>query len=1033
MAAQLPSGTVTFLFTDIEGSTRLLKQLGTGYAGVLEEHQRLLREAFAAHDGHEIDTQGDSFFVAFRRAIDAVAAAIDAQRAVAAHGWPNDVAVNVRMGLHSGEPVVGEERYTGLGVHRAARIGAAGHGGQVLVSDATRGLVEDDLPDGVRLRDLGRVRLKDLDRPERVYQLVVEGLPASFPRLKSHGPPPFYRRRNVLAGALAGVVAAAVAIPIFALGEGGSGGIAVDGNAVAVVDPHSNRVTAQIPVGARPDAISYGAGALWVANVDDQTVSEIDPSQKQVSRSIAFAGAPTGVAATNDAVWVVSANGGEPHVSVHRIDPQFGSSGPATSLGNVAAGGPGSVAAGAGSVWVAPSAGLLTKLDAETGRPAREIDPESGASAVAVGAGAVWVTDADGNSVTRIDPTGLVTPIPVGNGPGAIAVDGSGVWVAETLDDAVARIDPSTHAVTDTIPVGGAPTGLALGAGSVWVANSRDGTVTRIDEATSSRRRTIDVGGSPSALTFADGRVWVTVDRSALAEAEATAPGGTLRLTEQSEPDYLDPALTFIPLSWQILQATCVKLLNYPDKPAPAGARLVPEVARSLPARSADGKTYTFTIRRGFRFAPPSNEPVTALTFKFAIERALSPKMNGPAGNFLEDVVGADAYIAGRSAHIAGVVAGGDKLTVRLVKPAPDLISRMALPFFCAVPLNTPLDPNGVRAIPGAGPYYVSSYTPGQGTVLLRNPNYRGGRPHRFDRIVVTFGLKQKTADAQIESGKLDYALDGIDATDRTRLTRRYGARSAAARNGRQRLFTAASPDVEYLMLNTTRGLFKDARLRRAASLAIDRAALAAGGSFFGAPGERPSDAYLPPGIPGYVGARLFPPHGDLAAARRLAGSTRRSAVMYTCNTSGCARLGQIVKTDLDRIGISVDVRAFPLGTMFTREQRAGEPFDIGLGAWSADYLDPSDFLNYALATPGVAGPGFDDPAFAGRLAAAARLTGPRRYLTYGRLASDLARESAPWIVFGNSANANFFSARIGCQIEQPATGIDLAALCLRR
>src|ERR1043166_937362 len=164
---ELPSGTVTFLFTDIEGSTRLLKALGAGYEQVLAEHQRILRAAFAAHHGHEVDTQGDSFFVAFRRAKDAVAAALDAQRALAANDWPEGVSVKVRMGIHTGEPVVGEQRYTGIGVHRAARIGAIAHGGQVLLSNTTRELIEDDLPPEVAVRDLGRHRLKDIERPVR--------------------------------------------------------------------------------------------------------------------------------------------------------------------------------------------------------------------------------------------------------------------------------------------------------------------------------------------------------------------------------------------------------------------------------------------------------------------------------------------------------------------------------------------------------------------------------------------------------------------------------------------------------------------------------------------------------------------------------------------------------------------------------------------------------------------------------------------------------------------------------------------------
>jgi class 3 adenylate cyclase/tetratricopeptide (TPR) repeat protein len=185
---ELPTGTVTFLFTDIEGSTRLLKRLGARYAEVLEEHHRLLRRAFAEFGGREVDTQGDALFVAFPRAKDAAAGAVEAQQALAAHAWPEGVVVRVRMGLHTGEPIVGSDRYVGLGVHTAARVCSAGHGGQILLSSVTRALVEDDLPEHTSLRDLGEYLLKDLERPERVFQLVVEGLPQQFPGLKTTQP-----------------------------------------------------------------------------------------------------------------------------------------------------------------------------------------------------------------------------------------------------------------------------------------------------------------------------------------------------------------------------------------------------------------------------------------------------------------------------------------------------------------------------------------------------------------------------------------------------------------------------------------------------------------------------------------------------------------------------------------------------------------------------------------------------------------------------------------------------------------------------
>ena len=181
----LPTGTVTFLFTDIEGSTRLLQQLGDRYSRVFEECRRLLRAAFQEWNGHEVDTQGDAFFVAFARATDAVSAAVDGLHALAVHSWTEDVVVRVRMGLHTGEPQLSSEGYIGIDVHHGARVMSAGHGGQVLLSQATRDLVVHQLPGGVSLRDMGEHRLKDLQRPVHLFQLVIAGLPADFPSLKT--------------------------------------------------------------------------------------------------------------------------------------------------------------------------------------------------------------------------------------------------------------------------------------------------------------------------------------------------------------------------------------------------------------------------------------------------------------------------------------------------------------------------------------------------------------------------------------------------------------------------------------------------------------------------------------------------------------------------------------------------------------------------------------------------------------------------------------------------------------------------------
>jgi predicted ATPase/class 3 adenylate cyclase len=178
---ELPTGTVTFLFTDIQGSTRLLQDLGARYAPVRDEHAAIVRRAIAGGDGVEVSTAGDSFFVAFANAVGAIEAAVAAQRGLATHAWPSSHSVRVRMGLHTGEGVLGGDSYVGIDVNRAARIAGAAHGGQVLISDATRGLVEHALPGGTSLRDLGDHRLKDILHPEHLYDLVIDGLPSDFP------------------------------------------------------------------------------------------------------------------------------------------------------------------------------------------------------------------------------------------------------------------------------------------------------------------------------------------------------------------------------------------------------------------------------------------------------------------------------------------------------------------------------------------------------------------------------------------------------------------------------------------------------------------------------------------------------------------------------------------------------------------------------------------------------------------------------------------------------------------------------------
>lgn len=179
----LLSGTVTLLFSDIEGSTRLLQQFGDRYADALEDHRRIVRAAVAEGDGGEVDCRGDEFFAAFPRARSGVEAAVAVQRGLAAHAWPDGAELKVRIGLHTGEPAQQDDGYLGLDVHRAALISAAAHGGQVLLSQTTRDL----LGDGAPAVDLGECQLKDLPAPEHIFQLSIAGLPSDFPKPKTSG------------------------------------------------------------------------------------------------------------------------------------------------------------------------------------------------------------------------------------------------------------------------------------------------------------------------------------------------------------------------------------------------------------------------------------------------------------------------------------------------------------------------------------------------------------------------------------------------------------------------------------------------------------------------------------------------------------------------------------------------------------------------------------------------------------------------------------------------------------------------------
>ena len=186
------------------------------------------------------------------------------------------------------------------------------------------------------------------------------------------------------------------------------------------------------------------------------------------------------------------------------------------------------------------------------------------------------------------------------------------------------------------------------------------------------------------------------------ASAQKAKTGGTLNVDITTDVDYTDPALSYLQQGWELEWATCLKLMNYPDANGPRGSQLVPEAASGFPKVSKDGKTYDFTVNAGFtKFS--NGQPVTAASFKAAIDRDADPKMQSPSVAFISDIVGAN------TSPVSGVRVKGNHLLITTTQPAPDLLARLAMPFFCAIPPSLPHDPNGVLTPPSAGPYYVAS------------------------------------------------------------------------------------------------------------------------------------------------------------------------------------------------------------------------------------------------------------------------------------------------------------------------------------
>jgi peptide/nickel transport system substrate-binding protein len=394
-------------------------------------------------------------------------------------------------------------------------------------------------------------------------------------------------------------------------------------------------------------------------------------------------------------------------------------------------------------------------------------------------------------------------------------------------------------------------------------------------------------------------------------------------------------------------------------------------------------------------------------------------------------IVGAPRVVDGKVTKASGLTVRGDKLIIRLLKPRPDFLGYMR---FCVLPASLPFDPEGVKApVPSAGPYFISDYIIGKRLVATRNPFYGGNRPHHVSLFQVTLeGTPDEFLD-RVERKELDYAVvpNGTIAARAATLAKTY-------RVNQGQFWVQPGDFVRMFVLNTSRPLFrKNVKLRQAVNYAVDRRALLRerGGS----PGGQLTDQYLTPIKLGFRDERIYPlREPDLATARKLAKGQRRSgkAVLYTSTVPVPLAQAQIVKDSLKRIGLDVEIQAFPVQVLFEKLDAPGEPFDIGWVGWASSDRDPAGFLGSLFGGRSIGGPNnnnwsyFNSPKYNRLIDEASRLTGEERYRAFGDLDVRISRDVAPGIPYSYDNTLTLVSARTGCVIVNPY--LDLAAVCLK-
>ncbi len=1017
----------TFLIADVRGYTRYTQQHGDEAAAELAStFAELVGKAVAAHDGRVIELRGDEALVVFDSARGALQAALAVQTAVGERELPRGVGI----GIDAGEAVPVGKGYRGGALNMAARLCSLAGPGEVLASEAVVHLARA-VP-GVRYLQ-GRVeRLKGIAQPVRVVEIVPQESAVVLLRSVTRR---LRGRRWPLAVAAGLVLIAAAAVAFLTLRGGGAPELSSLRSVAAFTA--DGKLAASVSTGVDTLDQHYLDGYVWSLN-DGGSLVKIDPRKGEVVQAVPI-GPDGGVTTGGGAVWVANADKPE----VIRVDAQYGTITriPLPKLEDGTQLSPRGIAYGGGSLWVGQGPRIL-RLDPDTGAVRATIAAED-TWFMRFGDGALYAATPYTGDFLKIDPASNTVSWRSHVHPwlGDLLPAAGWLWLTVDSDAGVYRFSEADGSQSGFVHTGNGSGAIAVGAGSIWVGNWREGTVSRVNPVTSAVT-SFPTGNAPTGLTITpDGRVWVGITPRP-PDYAASVQGDVARFIMREDwLDQGDPGTAWSQRPWELEYATEAKLYNYPDWQGAEPSTPAPEIAADSPRVAHEGGvwTYTIPIRATYRFSPPSNAPVTAESMRYSIERALSPELQDfqPAALFFPELVGEDEFRSGKAEHISGLSVSGSNLVLRTNGPVADIEARLAMPFFSAVPTGTPiagLDPQK-HPIPTAGPYYISYQNTGWQTVVRRNPNYHGPRPHNLDAIVYVSGIDTGPAAALVEQGKLDYLAEQYPDYGALEpggdIARRY-ATTDPNDPGRPRYLDLPVPGLRWVAFNTKSGPLADIDARRAINELIDRRALAA------ASGGTPADQYLPTALMGSErDHHQYPLDApDVAAATRLWADRADRLVLVTCKTPLCTTQANILRRDLARIGVHLVVRAFSNPYGYPAERA-----DLRIENWFFDEFDPANLIGPPGGAetvlfsddPGINGFGNDDERLAADSAIAARFTGAKRTEAFAALAQDALRTWAPWAVFEQIGQPAFFSARLGCISSSPAYfGIDIAKLCIR-